>query len=327
MGDAQVRAFYCPLLKELLCLTVFPEHRAAPKSAMQTLLLLLSADWAQLCETLGMQDVAGSPRTGALASASFSSALPAEVLSAADLCRTERMLWTVASMPSTAIAHSYSLAMDSLQLGQSMRIYRRLLQMAEWRAHGFSDRQQLHADSSRSLLTFLGVTNGPEGAAGDGNGKLVGSTLCVGLEELWVTLNLLATACKVLLQAHAAHKKLVKQLATGVPIAAMLNALPVGMRSDVANGLLEALTGFTLVWRKRFERRLMDALREGAEASSASNAEDDGAVCRELHVSLGNQRYLLQSVPSLPMIYIFQLLTDGLPAPRSLISYLERIFG
>jgi hypothetical protein len=199
--------------------------------------------------------------------------------------------------------------------------------MAEWRAHQLVDKQT----NDSSLLQFLGMTTKKDPFAiatsylEGGSGAKYVPTLAVELEELFVTVNMLSTMCKVLLQSYNAFKKC-KSIATNdsVTLRAVFDSLPIGLKSDVANSLLEALSGFTFVWRKRFERSLLKSLKD---TLAGKQSDEPAKTVAELSARDVEKQYIFQTTPGMPAIALFQLLCAGLPVAQPLQDYMERIFS
>ena len=93
----------------------------------------------------------------------------------------------------------------------------------------------------------------------------------------------------------------------------LVEALPIGTKSDVANALLETLENCMLLWRRRFDR-LLFSLTLGKDSPA-----DAIAAAKEL--------YLKHDRPCFPSAKVLKLLCSKLPIEKSVEGVLERTFG
>jgi hypothetical protein len=289
LGDSESQAFHSALMKELLATLVFPSHRLVASSSMNTLLDLLTSNQTALCE--------------------------GTTLSCMDFATNEKKLWSLLQMSQPQL-EEVTISVDGQAITQCMKTYRRLLTSADWKPHRLLDKQV----QDNSLLHFLGMS-----ASHKPLQKAQVDTvetdprrlpvLALQLEEFYVSLNLMQNVCKLLLQAQHSWKKLqIAPLPRSSDLRELLRALSVGLRSDLANSLLEALTGFPFVWRRRFERRLLATLKGSLTTNNA------GLAMKSAH-------YLRQDQPVMLAVGLLQLLCEGIPAAQSLENYMERVFN
>ena len=123
----------------------------------------------------------------------------------------------------------------------------------------------------------------------------------------------------------------------------LFDYLSVGARSDAANSILEAMSSCAVMWRRRFEPRLLESFRDRNETRREADKSSNGKVSssggsssvhcvhsEEVSVTLCarmvNVNYLLQSVPSVPGMAVFRALSEKLPIPTSVEDFIDRIF-
>ena len=137
-----------------------------------------------------------------------------------------------------------------------LKLYRKILQSAHW----------------KSPLQSLPETDGPPSSSNSSNSSsrkkslsLSGGHLQLQLQlqqevdEYFAVVNIFATLCKAVIQAHNSHQKLVK-VGSGsgsgsgsiASFSELSASLSVGTKSDLANNVLEALAKCTVTWTNRF---------------------------------------------------------------------------
>lgn len=97
-------------------------------------------------------------------------------------------------------------------------------------------------------------------------------------------------------------------------LATLVDALPIGTKSDVANSLLETLETCMLLWRHRFER-ITFSISLGQTSKSADA------------VSTAKAYYLKHNKPCFPSAKVLKLLCANLPIEKSVEEVLEKTFG
>lgn len=307
MGEPSARDFYSSLLGEILCLLVYPSYRAIGKAPMNALIYFLTTEWLTLSSSV---QGPGSNQQDAIP--------------IGDIARSEKYLWTLATMREEEAA-SCTIPMDKMALSQCIKFYRTLLSMADWKAHQLVDKQS----NDSSLMQFLGIASGSRSASPALSSDAPISRTCnlaIEVEELFVVVNVLYTACKVVLQTNSSCKKYSKQTGNNFSLPTMVSVIPIGVKSDLANSLLESLTGFSFIWRRRFDRHLLDSLKESVTAPCAISVPESNTV-KELQLSSASKIGSIHQAPKMPTIAIFRTLCNGLPAPQPLLKYMERIFS
>ena len=94
----------------------------------------------------------------------------------------------------------------------------------------------------------------------------------------------------------------------------LVEALPIGTKSDVANALLETLEGCMLLWRRRFDR-LLFSLSLGKDTPSTDA------------MAAAKASYLRHNKPCFPSAKVLKLLSSKLPIEKSVEGVLEKTFG
>ena len=97
-------------------------------------------------------------------------------------------------------------------------------------------------------------------------------------------------------------------------MATLVEALPIGTKSDVANALLETLESCMLLWRRRFDR-LLFALNLGKDIYPTDS------------IAAAKTSYLKHNKPCFPSAKILKLLCSKLPIEKSVEGVLEKSFG
>lgn len=301
VGDQTALAFYSTLLADLLRLLVYPSHRLVSSSAMQATLFYLTADWARLSDAvMEKRELQDSNR-----------------LTCRDLAQQERLIWSIVMMPSDK-AYKAPLTLSKPSLTLVLKYYRHLLTLADWKVNRLREK----AGAESFFVQFFGLSSssrsnsdGRDVEEEEGRSSCI---LAIELEEFFTIINLLSTACKTILHGMNAVQKHGKETLTSGSVIttsslqSLMSPLSIGGKSDSANILLEALSCLPLLWRKRFDHGLVDAL-----LTSMVTLPEVPAHPQNHHHSL------LPPSLSIPSMALLQQLCDGLSSVHKCI---ERVF-
>lgn len=256
-----------------------------------------------------------------------------------DLARAEKLLWALLTADDNTSA---SAVPSKNEAAMCLKLYRRVLHAAQWKPDSLTTKQT----ASGGLLSFVGIGSGASFSGnlddsgvdnGAANGIDTTPSVVLEVEELFCTVNMLSALCKALVLAHKTfEKKHAQSDGHEVSCEQLFGALSVGTKSDVANSILECLSGCTYLWRRRFDGQLMasfkasNVLLHPTGSSKVAAKEQKTASGKSLSVQTikeSNKRFLLQESPSVPASAIFKVLTKHIPLPKSVHEFIQRLFS
>ena len=368
IGDPASGAFKPNAVREVMYLLMFPAKVELPSGSFHVMMDLMTGvvcanemnSPSPSASTEGIAEptlVPGSPVAGGLgahkvalertsselsiAGDAHLPAAPAVQVSRHDLAHAEKLLWALL----TAHGDTSAVAVPSKnEAALCLKLYRRVLHSAQWKPDSYSNK---HAASS-GLLSFVGIGIG---AAVNFSGNMDDSSAEAGahgidttpsvvleVEELYCAVNMLAALCKALVLAHKTYEK--KHPDCGgreVSCEELFSTLSVGTKSDVANSILECLSGCTYLWRRRFDSQLMATFKSAstmlpinALSTSKDKVSEHGKYAGKLSahtVRESNKRFLLQESPQVPASAVFKVLTKHIPLPKSVHEFIQRLFA
>lgn len=338
------------IVRDVLFMFLFPSHRMdIPASKLHAVMDLITG--STIVDELTLSGVdrhsdsgGGSPRTMDPMKGD-TSAIPANNLeriasdmnmgqsvntikpSMTSIASAERVVWNLLTSPD-AQGHCPIPGREDMTV--CLKLYRKLIQAAEWKASNFGKKTD---EPSGSLLGFMVL---PIANNGNQSSHEKIPSIVLEIEELFCTLNLLSAVSKAIVLAHKSYAK--KLLVGGTPADSsvfasdeVLGALAVGTRSDIANTILECLRSFSELWRRRFDDRLLRALQKSNSlltGLSHSSPSEEKAKHDELiaAMKLSNVQYLRQCGPVVPGTLLFKLLTRNIPLPNSVHDFIRRLF-
>lgn len=227
-----------------------------------------------------------------------------------DLAAVEAILWSLVASPSSVFVSAAAPSKDGT--AKCLRFYRRLLLNVKYRvgAQNLSSAQQVPVSTAPIIApattapkrTFLQNWTGYGGDSGAARTEKVQTSLEQEFEELFAVLHLLSILCRaIVLSYNALEKKAGAFTAEELSFSALLDCLPLGTKSDIANLLLESLEHFSNVLKKRFDRLSFTTV-DVAGTSSIRNSSH--------LVSNFKRRFLLQSSPQVPILAIVRAMNN-----------------
>lgn len=177
------------------------------------------------------------------------------------------------------------------------------------------------------------------------------------LDAFFSTIQVLCVFCRAIVLAHNAHDKLKSVVHSEATLGQLMQGLPLGIKSDIANALLAALGHCAVSAKKRFKNLQVDIPfglsdfsadsddthrdRDGDSSSAASvfpllrvpsKVSREGSRVNLTHgpvqpTQAARMRYLRQTDPALPALAILKTISDELPIPQSLEETLFAIFS
>jgi hypothetical protein len=173
------------------------------------------------------------------------------------------------------------------------------------------------------------------------------------LDAFFSTIQVLCVFCRAVVLAHNAHDKLKSVAHSEATLGRLMQGLPLGIKSDIANALLAALGHCAVSAKKRFKDLQVDIPFGLNDMSAGSDDRDRSSSTStplipllpvpSVHVSregsranlthgphptqAARARYLRQSGPALPALAILKTISDQLPIPQSIEETLFTIFS
>jgi hypothetical protein len=357
LGDPAAGEFNANIVREVLYLLVFPAKVETPQVAFQVMMdLITGATYASelVAGESGAADGQGSngkvvahlERTSSemsLLGGAESTPSPAQVGAVGarqNLARAEKLLW---SLLTSRDSMSTAAVPSKGEAAALLRIYRRVLQAAQWKPDTLANKQI----TKSGLLSFMAGGSGAnfsgdiDESAHDAlahSGVDITHAMVLEVEELFCTLNLLSALCKALVLAHKTHEKKHTGSAddgeSHLSFEALFESVSVGTKSDFANSILECLSSCTYLWKRRFEGSLLMTFKvenlllhkpkssaDSATSSTPSQRADVASTIKE-----ANKRFLLQEAPLVPASAVFRLVTKSIPLPKSVHEFIQRLF-
>lgn len=254
-----------------------------------------------------------------------------------DLARAEKLLWALLTAHDDTSASAVPFKNEA---AVCLKLYRRVLNAAQWKPDGLTNKQA----ASGGLLSFVGIGSAANfsgnlddssGDHGTANGIDTTPSVVLEVEELFCIINMLSALCKALVLAHKTYeKKHTEAEGYAVSCEVLFGALSVGTKSDVANSILECLSGCTYLWRRRFDGQLMASfkatnilLHSAGKVGAKEHRTHNGKTLSAQTLKEANRRFLLQESPSVPASAIFKVLTKHIPLPKSVHEFIQRLFS
>lgn len=324
LGDPGSNRFSTKILSDALNLILFPDRSTVSESSFKKLLHLITFDDQTL-----HQYITASHHADITSEEGY---IRAEHVNMHEISNAEKHLWHFVGMeseddlleaPSRTIA-SYCL-----------RLYRKILTESQWKAQDFSAKNT----EVYSFMQFMGIKN--VFAPVDSTSTKVdnkGFQLDSEIEELFCCYNLMSLASRASLVSYNAVQKQQQHQRVATPqqsrtqavsYQTLLNSLAVGIKSDLANSMLEGLNSFTFIWKRRFNKALLGKLKASGLFQPKIDMQNSERLViedlRKVQVNI-HKRYLVQIQPIIPAFAIFRVLCHGLPLPKSLEDYVDRMF-
>ena len=308
---------------------------------------------------LGMGSGGGGGVAGSAAGSVSLSVDITAVVMRHELARAEKLLWALL----TAHDDTTPCAVPTKnEAAICLKLYRRVLQAAQWKPNALSDKQA----TSSGLLSFVYMGTATSTKDSDDPNSLSSTpSVVLEVEELFCTINMLSSLCKALVLGHKSFEKKTTVVETNnhtisnsnsdscafVSYDVLFQSLPVGIKSDVANSILECLSNCTFLWKRRFDAPLLTRFRDSnmllkntqpllPPSTAVANRRDDQNTSSHLSAGGGvgkalvlhtikeaNKRFLLQDVPTVPASAVFKVLTRHVPLPKSVHEFIQRLFS
>lgn len=161
------------------------------------------------------------------------------------------------------------------------------------------------------------------------------------LEELFSVINMMSVVSKLMVLSYKSYeKKLGKSVNSEgfnkdlLSERVIIETLPVGTKSDVANSLLESLDNTAAIWKKRYDRHLLQTFKHDNsllecnkkvdESSKNGNQKKETVVYTSVDLM---KMFLERGDPAIPGAALFSMLSEKLPLPPSVTQFIERLFS
>jgi hypothetical protein len=334
LGSPETPSFNTHIVQDVLQLLMFPNKGTVSVENLQSLLQVLSVSGPSVMNSISSSNV------DAIGEEHLSSqpSSPSDIVHHQEIADTEKYLWSMLGLTDEfAILSTPSRA----AIGHCLRLYRKLLVDHNWKARDVSGKNS----EIYSFMQFVGIGNIFARQSNELNAK-VSNTFALDseLEELFCCVNLLSLVCKTLLLSYSSFAKQQHSLiiAQDSPkyfsYQRLMYKLPVGVKSDFANLILESLNSFTAIWKLRFQPILLETLRKcdlfenvttfsGLPANSQSWEELSQVKEPNRALTAVHKRFLLQLNPVIPGFALFRVLCKELVLPVSLKEYVDRMYS
>ncbi len=326
LGEPDSDQFSTQIIGDAINLILFPNRSLISDAAYKNLLHLLSFDDKTL-----YQHITASHHIDIASEEGY---VRAEHVKMSDISKAEKQLWNLVGMESEDELFE---APSRLMASYLLRLYRKILNESHWKAQDFSSKNS----EVYSFMEFMGINNVFSSQLDRATAsKLVNDGFLIDseMEELFCCFNLLALTSRAFLvsynamQKHKLSESTKVQTEKSVSYQQVLKSLGFGIKSDLANSILEGLNGFTVIWKRRFRKQLLRKLRYmGLFHRGCTGINESIFKCSELEDLRSctmrlNRRYLIQRQPVIPAYAIFRVLCCDLPLPKSLEEYVDRMF-
>lgn len=248
-----------------------------------------------------------------------------EELNADSINLVEKIVWSLLTSKDNTATFNCLVPLKA-ETSQCLRYYKRLLHAADWRV-GALPKEVVEGTSAAS------------------NASKNESRFDAETDEYYAIVHLLSVICRAIILAYTALEKPKKNSATitvlpenGVTFGSLLQILPPGSISDVANSMLESLEHCIRLWKKRFDKSwgygshckvaLMKPV-SGASQIKRSNSNNTTSSINEAaerdHTEVAKEAFLRQQKPSVPSESLFKLVSTHLPV-SSLEDNIMKLF-
>ena len=143
------------------------------------------------------------------------------------------------------------------------------------------------------------------------------------LDEYYNVLNMISILGRAFIMAYNALEKTQKSIPSALTVKDLMEVLPPGMKSDIANACLECLEHATSIWKKRLHCPNFNKIEfnQAAALSSSKRHHLPADVLTYIR-----SKYLGDNIlPSLPMLGIFYAICENLPISTTAQTALLRM--
>jgi hypothetical protein len=328
LGDPESARFSTMILRDVMNLVLFPDRNLIPEDSFKKLLHLMTFDESTL-----HQYITASHHADISSEEGY---IRVDHVKMSDISKAENHLWHMLGLKTEQDVIE---APSRVTTSYCLRLYRKILSESQWRAQDFSAKNT----EVYSFMQFMGINNvfAPLNPTSTKMENKKGFQLDSELEELFCCYNVMSLACRALLVSYNTVQKQHKRSSkaseeqmdqrSSLSYQHLLNGLGVGIKSDLANSMLEGLNSFTFIWKRRFCKSLLVKLRDAGLFTRRSsglqgNEFTESIDAKRVQIDI-NKRYLLQDQPIIPAFAMFRVLCHDLPLPKSLEDYVERMFS
>lgn len=323
------------ILAEVISLLIFETRVEHATPAYMSILSVLTGQCLQQHLTskssqTGMNGMnSGGMRSDSQSDASFDSTpkkivsirlidpLDLSVPSVAEVCQTDRVLWSLLTI-SKKTMHTAS-APSRASVALCLRMYRHILSEANWKSTVIPKKSFLSA-----MAGFSTFNNEENVAVMDHDS-----------EEFFVIVHLLCIVCRSIIMGYLALEKQAAsksnqpspQVGVLPSFGELQECLAPGVKSDLANSLLEALEKCRFCLRRRFEALWFLAIdwKQGQQPQpdkgSVGHIVDSSSLMKD-----NMEHYLTRTKPIVPASALFDVISGQLPNSDAANDSLRQLF-
>ena len=249
-----------------------------------------------------------------------------------DLVHTEKHLWALLNSPVSVLDTPSPSKNEASHL---LKHYRRLLNDSRWRA------TPVKREGFLSVFAF-GSTRPAEDTPFEQE-----------LDSFFSTIQVLCVFCRAIVLAHNTFDRQKNAPRGDVTLGRLMQCLPLGIKSDMANALLAALEHCAVNAKRCFKALQVDVpCRSSGSSASGDDRERNTSLSppspsilssteplscdgprgnltqgSEEPTQSARERYLREAVPVLPALAVLKTISDQLPIPQSIEETLYTIFS
>jgi hypothetical protein len=249
---------------------------------------------------------------------------PVALSSASAMSKVEGVLWTLLS------GSGYSLDMtvpvSKAEAAECLRQVKAILTGVDWgrREESFRDGTEKRSGKSETAgsLSSSHSSSSSQPQASHFQSQQEGVSDMADIDEFMTTLQMFSVCCKAIIHAYNAAEKKHSAHIEYQSLRDVVGCLSPGIASDLANGLLEAISHSSHRWRRRFEK----TFEVSAPVERPSEAWGDSDESHRVHdrissvrsikqlKSLERQRFIHTTRAEIPGIALFSALCKHIPS-------------
>ena len=143
------------------------------------------------------------------------------------------------------------------------------------------------------------------------------------LDEYYNVLNMISILGRAIIMAYNSLEKSQKPIPPSIAIKDLMDVLPPGMKSDIANACLECLEHATSIWKKRLCCQSFNKIEFNQSCAISTNKKSHKVS--DVLAYIRNKYRGDCMLPSLPMLGIFYAICENLPISSTAQTALNRM--